>query len=115
MDKAGAWIYERRFHPPGQRNEKMLARYEAQLAGALSRLEAQTQDSRLCGPAISQAEISTACLVFHLKLNMLPAFKEGSYPRLAVLCNALEETDPFIATRPAPNEIMPAACSGGTS
>jgi glutathione S-transferase len=33
MDKAGAWIYERHFHPPGQRNEKMLARYEAQLAG----------------------------------------------------------------------------------
>src|SRR5258708_31202314 len=42
MDKAGAWAYERHFHPPGQRREKMLARYEAQLAGALSWLHAHT-------------------------------------------------------------------------
>ena len=109
IDKAGAWVYERHFHPPGQRSEKMLARYEAQLAGALSWLDAQSRDGRLCGPALTQADISAAALVFYLKLRAAPAFPEGGYPRLAALCNALEATDAFIATRPAPNETMPAA------
>jgi len=108
MDKAGAWAYERHFHPPGQRSETMLARYQAQLAGALSWLDAQTRDGRLCGPALSQADISAAVLVFYLKLRVAPAFPDGGYPRLAALCDALEATDAFIATRPAPNETMPA-------
>jgi glutathione S-transferase len=107
MDKAGAWVYERHFHPPGQRSETMLARYEAQLAGALSWLDAQTQDARLCGPALTQGDISAAILVFYLKLRAAPTFPEGGYPRLASLCEALEATDAFIATRPAPNETMP--------
>ena len=109
MDKAGAWVYERHFHPPGQRCETMLARYEAQLAGALSWLDAQTRNCRLCGPGLSQADISAGTLVFYLKLRVVPAFPEGGYPRLAALCDALEATDAFIATRPAPNESMPAA------
>jgi glutathione S-transferase len=109
MDKAGAWVYERHFHPPGQRSETMLARYEAQLAGALSWLDAQTRDGRLCGPDLSQADISAACLVSYLKLRAAPAFSEDRYPQLAALCNALEATDAFIATRPAPNESMPEA------
>ena len=108
MDKAGAWVYERHFHPPGQRSETMLARYEAQLVGALSWLDAQTRDGRLCGPALSQADISAAVLVFYLKLRVAPAFPDGGYARLAALCDALEATDAFIATRPAPNETMPA-------
>ena len=109
IDKAGAWVYERHFHPPGQRSETMLARYQTQLAGALSWLDAQTRDGRLCGPALSQADISAAALVFYLKLRVAPAFPEGSYPRLAALCDALEATDAFIATLPAPDERMPAA------
>jgi glutathione S-transferase len=109
MDKAGAWVYERHFHPPGQRSEIMLARYEAQLAGALASLEGQARDGRLCGPALSQADISAASLVFYLKLRVVPAFPDSRYPRLATLCDALEATDAFIATRPAPNESMPAA------
>jgi len=109
MDKAGAWAYERHFHPPGQRNQTMLARYEAQLAGALSWLDAQARDGHLCGPALSQADICAATLVFYLKLRVAPAFPEGRYLRLAALCDALEATDAFIATRPSPNESMPAA------
>ncbi len=107
MDKADAWVYERHFHPPGQRSETMLARFEVQLTGALSWLDAQTRDGRLCGPDLSQADISAACLVFYLKLRVAPMFPEGRYPRLEALCNALEGTDAFIATRPAPNERMP--------
>jgi glutathione S-transferase len=87
----------------------MLARYEAQLVGALSWLDAQIRDGRLCGPALSQADISAASLVFYLKLRVVRAFPEGGYTRLAALCDALEATDAFIATRPAPNESMPAA------
>jgi glutathione S-transferase len=109
MDKAGMWVYERHFHPPGQRSETMLARYEVQLAGALSWLDAQTRDGRLCGPTLSQADISAASLVFYLKMRVVRAFPEGSYSRLAALCDALETTGAFIATRPAPNENMPAA------
>jgi len=108
MDKAGAWVYERHFHPPGQRSETMLARYQAQLAGALSWLDAQTRDGRLCGPALSQADISAATLVFYLKLRAASVFPDGGYPRLAALCDALEATEAFFATRPAPDETMPA-------
>jgi glutathione S-transferase len=109
MDKAGAWVYERHFHPPGHRNESMLTRYAAQVAGALGWLDAQTRDGHLCGPALSQADISAAALVFYLNLRVAPAFPKGRYPRLAAACDALEATDAFIATRPAPNESMPAA------
>jgi glutathione S-transferase len=108
IDKAGAWVYERHFHPPGQRNEAMLARYETQLAGALSWLEVQTRDGRLCGPALSQADVTATALVFYLKLRVMPAFPAGRYPRLAALCDALEATEAFIAARPSPDEIMPA-------
>lgn len=108
IEKAGAWVYERHFHPPGQRNETMLVRYESQLAGALSWLDAQTRDGRLCGPALSQADVTAAALVFYLKLRVVPAFPEGRYPRLGALCDALEATDAFIAARPSPDEVMPA-------
>jgi glutathione S-transferase len=108
MDKAGAWVYERHFHPPGHRSEIMLARYEHQISGALSWLDTEIHDGRLCGSSLSQADISAACLVFYLRLRVVPAFPEGKYPRLAALCDALEATDAFVATRPAPNEIMPA-------
>jgi glutathione S-transferase len=108
IDKAGAWVYERHFHPPGQRNGTLLARYESQLAGALSWLDAQTCDGRLCGPALSQADVTAAALVFYLKLRVVPAFPEGRYPRLAALCDALEASNAFIAARPSPDEVMPA-------
>jgi len=108
IDKAGAWVYERHFHPPGQRNEALLARCEAQLAGALSWLDAQTVDGRLCGPALSQADIAATVLVFYLRLRVTPAFPEGRYPRLEALSAALEATDAFIAARPSPGEVMPA-------
>jgi glutathione S-transferase len=108
IDKAAAWIYERHFHLPGQQSETMLARYESQLAGALSWLEAQTRDGRLCGPTLCQADVTAAALVFYLKLRAVPAFPEGMYPRLAALCHALEATDAFIATRPSQDETMPA-------
>jgi glutathione S-transferase len=108
VDKAGAWVYERHFHPPGQRNETMLARYETQLAGALAWLDAQTRDARLCGPTLTQADITAAAMVFYLKLRVPQAFPEGRYPRLAALGEALEATDAFIAARPSPEESMPA-------
>jgi glutathione S-transferase len=109
MDKAGAWVYERHFHPLGHRSEKMLARYQSQLAGALAWLDAQIRDGGLCGPALTQADVSAAVLVFYLKLRAAPAFAVADYPRLMALCDALEATEAFIATRPAPNESMPAA------
>jgi glutathione S-transferase len=108
IDKAGAWVYERHFHSAGQRNETMLARYETQLAGALTWLDARTRDGRLCGPALTQADVTAAALVFYLKLRVVHAFPEGKYPRLAALSEALEATDAFIAARPSPDEIMPA-------
>jgi glutathione S-transferase len=108
IEKAGAWVYERHFHSPGQRSETMLARYESQLAGGLSWLDAQIRDGRLCGPALTQADVTAAALVFYLKLRVAHAFSEQKYPRLAALSEALEATDAFIAARPSPDEIMPA-------
>ena len=109
IDKAGAWVYERHFHPPAHRSEELLARYQSQVAGALSWLDERVQDGRLCGPALTQADISASALVFYLKLRAAPMFEPARYPRLAGLCDALEATEAFIATRPAPNETMPAA------
>jgi glutathione S-transferase len=58
IDKAGAWVYERHFHPPGHRSENLLARYQSQVAGALSWLDERVRDGRLCGPPglLSQIE-----------------------------------------------------------
>jgi glutathione S-transferase len=76
IDKARVWVYERHFQPPGQRSKTKLARYETQLAGALSWLDAQIRDGCLCGPTRSQAGVTAAVLVFYLKLRVVPAFSE---------------------------------------
>ena len=57
---------------------------------------------------MTQADITIACMIFHLGLRLPEAFPPGRYPRLERIARRCEALDAFINTRPAPDEVMPA-------
>ena len=108
IDKAGAVVYERHFHEGARLNQEWEARCKQQLAGAIGWLESQLKGEWLTGPKMTQADITTACMVGYLKLRLPEVLREGEYPELERHSVACEKMDAFVAARPSPDETMPA-------
>jgi glutathione S-transferase len=109
IDKAGAVVYERHFHAGGHLSREWEGRCKAQLAGGLRWLESQLHGEWLTGPKMTQADVTTACLVGYLKLRLPEALRDADFPELERHSVACEKTDAFVASRPSPDETMPAA------
>jgi glutathione S-transferase len=108
IDKAGAVVYERHFHDGPHLSQLWEARCKRQLVGTLGWLESQLKGEWLSGPKMTQADIATACLVGYLMLRLPEALREGEYPELERHSLACEKLDAFVASRPSPDEVMPA-------
>ena len=108
IDKAGAVVYERYFHESAFLNREWEARCKQQLAGALDWLESQLKGEWLIGSKMSQADVTAACMVGYLKLRLPEALREANYPELERHSVACETMDAFVASRPHPDEVMPA-------
>jgi glutathione S-transferase len=108
IDKAGAVVYERHFHEAAQQSAEWIARCKTQLTGALGWLESQLKGDWLTGPRMTQADVATACMVGYLKLRHPEALREADYPELERHSVACEKMEAFVASRPSPDEIMPA-------
>ena len=113
IDKAGAVVYERHYHEGACLNEQWEARCKQQLAGALGWLESQLKGEWLAGPRMTQADVATACMVGYLKLRLPEALREAEYPELERHSLACERMDAFVASRPSPDEVMPARAPNG--
>lgn len=107
IDKAGAVVYERHFHAGPHLNTDWEARCKAQLAGGLRWLESQLNGEWLTGPKMTQADVTTACMVGYLKLRLPEALRDADFPELERHSVACEKMDAFVASRPSPDETMP--------
>ncbi len=123
-EKGVLQIYERVFRPEDKRHEPWVARCRAQMLGALSELErvsaGRTVPSGsgsaragewLVGSALTQADITVACVVTFLReaLGVDPAGE--AYPTLAALnrrCEALPAFQAINAAFSPPGGALPA-------
>ena len=107
IDKAGAIVYERHFHAPGEVNEDWLARCAGQMIGGLRFLEAQLTREWLAEDRFTQADLTSAALLGYLRLRLPEVPLEQDFPRLAALSARCEAMPSFSAARPSPEEVMP--------
>ena len=107
IDKAGAVVYERHFHEGPHLNANWEARCKTQLAGGLGWLESQLNGEWLTGHKMTQADVTTACMVGYLKLRLPEALRDADFPELERHSVACEKMDAFVASRPSPDELMP--------
>jgi glutathione S-transferase len=112
IDKLGTIIYERQFHRPEQVNQDWVARCRSQLYGALAVLEKFPKEPFFMGQKLSQADITTGVMIGYMKLGRYEAFPSRSFPGLEGLSQKLEALEAFAASRPSPDETMPAAVTG---
>ena len=108
IDKAGAVVYERHYHAADHLNADWEARCKKQLANALGWLESHLNGEWLTGAKMTLADVTTACTVGYLKLRLPEALREGDFPELERHSVACEKMDAFVASRPSPDEVMPA-------
>jgi glutathione S-transferase len=97
IEKIGAAVYERVIRPSAYRWPEWIQRCETQGMGAVAALAAESwpQDRR-----IDQAEITTACLIRHVRLASPELLPPGRYPTLDALSERLEAMPEFRATYP---------------
>lgn len=107
IEKAGAVVYERHFHPPAHVAHEWIVRCLSQLSGALVHLDAHADEPWFFGNDITQADVTIGCLIGYLNLRLPDAFPHGRYPRLERLAERCEALDAFIAAKPSPDEVMP--------
>ena len=107
IDKAGGVVYERHFHAPAAVAADWVSRCRGQLAGALSWLEQRLAADWFIDNRLSQADVTTACMIGYLKLRLPEMLAEASYPRLEDHSARCEAMDAFRSARPSPDEVMP--------
>ena len=107
IDKCGAVVYERHFHPGGNVNREWIERLTGQAAGGLRWLEDRLSGDWFFGGKLSQADISAGVLLGYLHLRLPEALRNGAYPRLEGLSKRCEALPAFVAARPSPDEVMP--------
>ena len=109
MEKAVSIVYERVLRPAEKLHAPWLERCQAQLAGALSFLEAEQPTPFVSGSDLTQPDIAAASLVAFLKLRVPDAFPASKFPKLEKLAATAEAHPAFVATRPSDADTPPGA------
>ena len=95
IDKAGGGVvYERLVRPSRYRWAEWIERCRTQAETALAALDAEDWPAG----AMGQAEITTGCMLYYLKVNAPDILRSGTYPVLDALLARCEATAPFQAT-----------------
>src|SRR6185295_16710891 len=108
IDKMGAYVYERHFHPPDHVNEEWAERCKSQFLGGMNFLERRLEGDWLYSERFTQADLTAACLVGYIKMRV-PEVSMDLFPCLSRLSDACEAMPAFQAAQPSPDEVMPAA------
>lgn len=108
IDKMGAYVYERHFHPPEHVNEDWAARCKGQFLGGLGHLERALDGDWLFGGRFTQADLTTAAMLGYIRLRVPEISLQAIFPRLARLADRCEAMPAFQAARPSADEVMPA-------
>ena len=97
-DKAVSAFYERNFHPPEQRNARLLERNRGQLADSLAWLEARAPEQWLFASALSHADIMVGAAVRFTRDALPDLLDLSPVPRVAAWCERLEALPVFQKT-----------------
>jgi len=97
-DKAVSAFYEKNFHPPEQRNSRLLERNRGQLADSLAWLEARAPEQWLVGTNWCHADVMVGAAV-RFAADALPDMLDlAPAPRVAAWCARLEALPVFAKT-----------------
>ena len=96
IEKIGAACYERVIRPPHYRWPEWIERCRTQGLGAIELLSREVWPDRL-----DQAQITTACMIRHVKLVDAAVMPRGRFAALDDLSDRLEDRPEFRATYPA--------------
>lgn len=96
-DKAVALSTEIRFRDPSTIDPKYVERLESQVRSGLAWLEAHEPSPWLAGDRLTQAEVTAACSVTHLRNKHPHLFPGRAYPGLTALADAAEGLGAFKA------------------
>jgi len=97
-DKAVSAFYEKNFHPPEQRNARLLERNRGQLADSLTWLEERAPEQWLLGADLCHADVMVGTALGFAR-DALPDFYDlGSAPRLAAWSARLDALPVFVKT-----------------
>jgi glutathione S-transferase len=104
IEKIGAACYERAMRPERYRWPEWIARCRTQGAGAIEALARENWPDKL-----GQAQITTACMVRHVRLVDAEMMPQGRYPALDELSARCEQRPEFRRTYPQDYSIPQAS------
>lgn len=108
IEKAGAVVYERHYHPKKMLSEEWEARCLDQLKAGLTELEKNCGTPWFFDLHMSQADVTIGCLIGYVKLRVPEAFPAKKFPKLHVLSLHCEMREEFVKSRISADEVMPA-------
>lgn len=97
-DKAVSAFYEKNFHTPEQRSQRLLERNRGQLVDSLAWLEAQAPDGWLNGNALTHGDVMVGAAVRFASSAVPELFDLSQTPRVAAWCERLEALPVFRKT-----------------
>jgi glutathione S-transferase len=102
-EKGRDQLYETLYRPPEKRHEPWVERCRTQMHGALTELERAAAVERatpwFVGGRLTQADITTACIVTLLEDVLPDTLQSASYPKLRAHVAHCESLPEFTATR----------------
>ena len=106
-EKAVATFFERYFHDAKTISKDWEKRCLSQINAGLEKLEHDCSTPWFFNNHMSQADVSIACMIGHLKQRVPEVFPANKYPKLHALSLHCETRDEFVKARPSPDEIIP--------
>ncbi len=111
VEKAGAVVYERHFHPPAHRNPAWEARCLGQTRAGLAECARRFRGPFACGETLTHADVMLTCAIGYMRDRLAEALSgDVSIPgldRLIALADTCEGMAAFRANAVAASETMP--------
>ncbi len=109
MEKAVSVLYERLFHPEGQRSEAWLNRCLGQARAGLDELTRRLLGPYACGASLSHADVMITTLIWYMQDRMGEALSPTAHAPLIALAAHCETLPAFRAAAISDFETMPKA------
>ncbi len=106
-EKVVQLFLERLNHPDKALAKEWEKRLLSQINTSLEKLEHDCGTPWFFDSKLSQADVTTACMLMHMKLRVPECFPATKYPKLHALALHCETLDAFADARPSPDETVP--------
>ena len=107
LEKVGAVVYERHFHPPEHRSTGWLDRCLGQARAGLDELARRLAAPFACGPALTHADVMITTLIWYMKDRMGDVLSHTAHADLIALAETCERLPAFRAAALSDFEKMP--------